>query len=430
MRSRWLFFHYFTVLSIPGRFIPLFYTAHSLTPLQVGYLIAIPSLVSIFSTPFMCNLADRTHREHVTAISYLFSLIIFLLQALAYPPLHILPAQSRFPFLIILRVAFGVFGPPLYALVSAIALAQLRRTHGQKGHENFGTERLWGAVSWALFSFLLGIVLDLPFSNMYIVYLAQLCAGVVFVVSVLVFVRTEQAQRNNIPHHSRRHLLQHSEPGQHGQDFSYHSVDVDDMPPSLSPSAALSHVFGRQPLLNLLFLILLFLLSAAMSLVERLLFLFMRHDLHATYFVCGLSVAITVMFEIPLFAITPALLRSLGAPKLLVLGCAAYIVRAYAYTVVPNAWAILLFEPLHGVTFAAAHTAAVAFVAERVPDSLAATGQALMDVLQEVGYAGGTAVGGYVLEVYGPKILYRGAAVCLLLAAIAFYGAEILLRSA
>lgn len=82
-----------------------------------------------------------------------------------------------------------------------------------------------------------------------------------------------------------------------------------------------------------------------------------------------------------------------------------------------NGWYLLLLEPLHGLTYAAA---AVAYVAERTPAELEATGQAALDVVQAMACAVGTAVGGVVMQHFGSRALYRGSAVVVLSATVAF----------
>lgn len=431
MHSRFLFFFLFCFYAVPGRFTPIFFFAHFLSPAQLGFIIAVPKIVSLVSIPIICNVGDRTRREHITTVSHVVGLVFFELQALAFPAFNLIKGSFRFPLLVTLSVGYGFFGSATYPLVYAIAVSQLRHLHGNEAGPLFiGLERLWGAISWAIVSLLLGLTLDLKYTNMSVVYIGKLFFGIVFAISVMLFSYERDKLRSSHQHGGEKETLA---PGQlseveHGSyesqstsNYSTFNASPDEqISSSMSPISALSEILSRDLLTCIMFLNLLFWISAGMSLVESLLFLFLQQDLHASNFVCGLSVVITVIFEVPLFAVTPILLRRFGAPGLAILGCVCYIVRAFAYTLVPNAWALLLFEPLHGVTYAAVSTAAVAFIAERIPQRLEATGQAILSNTNAFGAAFGTAVGGYVIQRFGSKALYRGAGVIVLSATIAY----------
>eukprot|EP00177_Eucheuma_denticulatum_P002686 GFKZ01004826.1.p1 GENE.GFKZ01004826.1~~GFKZ01004826.1.p1 ORF type:complete len:471 (+),score=33.52 GFKZ01004826.1:182-1594(+) len=431
MRSRYLFFFLFCFFAVPGRFTPIFLSAHSLTPAQLGFIIAVPKLVSLVSIPFICNVADRTHSEHVTVASHVVGLVFFQLQALAFPAFNLIHPSFRFSLLLVLSIGFGFFGSATYPLVYAIAVSQLRFEHGNDAGPLFiGLERLWGAISWAIASLLLGLALDLRTTNMSIVYMGKFIFGILFAISVMLFSQERDKQASSPQDGGNLETLVSGELSETEHDCletpSNSSYATFNAPPdeqnsqSMSPFSALSEIFSKDLLPTVMFLNLLFWVSAGMSLVESLLFIFLQQDLRASNLVCGLSVVITVIFEVPLFAVTPFLLRRFGAPGLAIFGCLCYIVRAFAYTLVPNAWALLLFEPLHGVTYAAVSTAAVAFIAERVPQRLEATGQAVLSNTKAFAAAFGTAAGGYVIERFGSKVLYRGAGIVVLSATVAY----------
>ena len=168
-------------------------------------------------------------------------------------------------------------------------------------------------------------------------------------------------------------------------------------------------------------------LTAGTSIVENLLFLFFAESLGATATLCGLSVVVTVVFEIPIFARAGDLLDRCGAARLLCVACAAYAVRVVGYTAVPNPWFVLCLEPLHGVTYSCLKTAATHFVAVATPRAgphrgLDATAQNLMGAITGLfGSLLGTSVGGYVQDQRGPHVLYRGAG-ALVLVSVAVFG--------
>ncbi|CAE7771186.1 MFSD6 [Symbiodinium sp. KB8] len=104
-------------------------------------------------------------------------------------------------------------------------------------------------------------------------------------------------------------------------------------------------------------------LGAGFSMVEGMLFLLLQ-QLQASTFLCGLSVMVTVIFELPIFAYASSLLRRFGTTKLILLAQLAWVIRAVLYSRMSAAWAVLLVEPLHGVTFALAWVGAIDHVAK------------------------------------------------------------------
>ena len=149
-------------------------------------------------------------------------------------------------------------------------------------------------------------------------------------------------------------------------------------------------------------------LSSGTSVVESLVFLFFEF-LGGSNTMCGITVALTVMIEIPIFHVAPWLLHKVGAGMLLQIASASYIVRVVGYTLIPKGHMalVLLLEPLHGVTYACAKTSSVDFVAQLVPKGCEASGQGLLGLFQGIGSVAGLFFGGMLEEQLGPRIMYR-----------------------
>lgn len=147
-----------------------------------------------------------------------------------------------------------------------------------------------------------------------------------------------------------------------------------------------------------------------MTIVENMIFLLFE-DLGASYFLMGLSVVVTVVFEIPLFRRSGEFLDRFGAAGLLSIAGLCYSGRVIGYTLVPGGWWVLLFEPMHGVTIACFSTASVDFVSSITPDEFAATGQAFLNLIRSgVGATLGTGVGGAIISRFGESACYRTSA--------------------
>jgi len=105
----------------------------------------------------------------------------------------------------------------------------------------------------------------------------------------------------------------------------------------------------------LLFLTEVVVMGAAMATVERLLFLYLVNDLKSSTALCGWTVGVNVLFELPIFAYPEPLLRTLGGRDgmfLIAMACFAFRVWGYTLLAPGTEWYVLPLEALHGVTFA------------------------------------------------------------------------------
>ena len=58
----------------------------------------------------------------------------------------------------------------------------------------------------------------------------------------------------------------------------------------------------------------------------------------ANNFLCGITVVVTVVFEIPIFNHSDWILKHINVHVLVVIGAIAYIVRVVCYTLFKNPW--------------------------------------------------------------------------------------------
>lgn len=165
-----------------------------------------------------------------------------------------------------------------------------------------------------------------------------------------------------------------------------------------------------------------FSLNMGTSVVENLIFLYFE-SLGGTNAICGLTVVVTVLFEIPIFHYAPQLLAYFGAENMQMIACVAYITRVVGYTYVPKGRMILvlLFEPMHGVTYACTKTATVEFAARISPNGFEASSQGLLSMILGMGSVLGVSLGGWIEKSFGPKVLYRLYAGIVTVGLLVFY---------
>lgn len=157
------------------------------------------------------------------------------------------------------------------------------------------------------------------------------------------------------------------------------------------------------------------------TLVENLIFLFFEY-LGGSNTICGLTVTVTVIFEIPIFHYAPLILREIGPEMMQQIACLAYVTRVFGYSVIPKnhmAW-ILCLEPLHGVTYAFSQTSGVEYFARFMPSGYEARGQGIMSIFRGLGSFVGLSIGGQTEQTLGPRTMYREFAVAISFALIQF----------
>lgn len=417
-KGKWLYFCLFAWFASQGRFTAIFLEDRGLSQTEIGSLLSIRNVIGIVATPIVSYLADyfvlrgnRYGREGFVLILSLLSTFVFCLHAVP----ELTGKKCSFVYFVIIRLFYAVFMSPIYSLVGGIVLKNISDLRIDK--EAFGQDRLFGAISWAVVSVILGITMDI-YKSSSVMYLFAVATQILLVVCLCALTggpadigsdveMTSRCAGDNNDAYIRDDITKR--PSTH----IYADDEEKKMDTGTSGVIEVLHVlysFFDSPE-KAMFTILYVILTMGTSIVENLVFLFFRDSLDSSYTTCGVSVAVTVLFEIPIFQYSKSLLRMFGRRGLLVIACAAYIVRVVGYTVAPSAWWVLLLEPMHGVTFGCACTASVDFAATMAPTNLDATSQAVLGSLSGMGGLVGTTLGAFVEDKYGPHMLYRGAAV-------------------
>lgn len=374
-RTRWLYFWLYAWLQCMGRFMSLYYLNEGLTEDKIGVIFAVGSVSSVVVGMLTGFVADRLTTKY-GAIARLICFVgcvsvsstAFMLQVWPWP------GVPKFWQLLICRIGVDC-RVPANSVLDAITVNSLA------DRTMYGNERLYGAVSWAVVGVILGYLHD-RFGPR-IVHLCLPVATLLLVATACIVGRPPDKVLTIESSGGSRSKLQ------------------------LGP---LLRSYGSSAT-KITFFIFAVCLGVGMTFVENLLFLYFR-ELNASFFVCGLSIAITVIFEVPLFTKSKQLLEFFGARGLLAIAGLAYSTRAVGYTLVPDGAWVLFFEPLHGVTYAAWQTASVEMMATLTPPELMATGQTFLVCVRGVfGVTMANVGGGFVIAEFGESTLYRSASV-------------------
>ena len=153
-------------------------------------------------------------------------------------------------------------------------------------------------------------------------------------------------------------------------------------------------------------------MGAGMGTVERLLFLYLVNDLNASTLLCGVTVGVTVLFELPIFWYAQHFLSVFGHDGMLIISMICFVVRVWGYTLLmpSTRWFILPLEGLHGITFACFWVTSTD-VAKSLICQVKGWNTAIPSIVQTlyacIGAGLGSIIGGWAMHHYGSKEMYR-----------------------
>jgi len=475
-RPRLIYFSTFCWISIcGGRFLaPFLEQACGLSSTWIGVALAVQQVVSTATGPLGGTLADAQQRNEnacansggigpsvatatnrgrakAIAVGIIVGTVITLLHAVPVGALLTTNATFATVWHIGLRIGYALSSSLIFPVLDGMTVDFLKTNfcgsannngdnpiageNTEKSEDDYGKERLYGAVSWAATNLALSPLLDT--FGFAVVYPFTVLSCIAVLISLHLHVSDSSVSFSKSP---RYQVLEKRSSDIILPDDNIEMLGVsDDYSPNDKSVASATksstekadqeqchseerpHLYSTLDLLRVLvsssrcgvsFLFCLFCLSSGTILVEFLVFLFFEF-LGGSYQMMGWTVVLTVLFEIPIFHIAPLLLRKFGGSGLLLLACLCYTTRVVGYSLVPEGHAmyILLLEPLHGITYACGQTAMVDFVVNaNLPQGYEASGQGLVQLFKGSGSTIGLLLGGWAEDSVGPRVLYRVAA--------------------
>ncbi|KAG7357046.1 major facilitator superfamily MFS_1 protein [Nitzschia inconspicua] len=429
-RPRLLYTTVFVWISITGgRFLASFLEQEaSLSPAAIGAVLAIQDATSVIASSFAGVFADWMERRYpkrgrrwVLGMGSCLGSTCFGLHACN----RLFPSIGFFatlPWFIVLRIFFSISTCLVFPVVDGMCLDFLKR-HATP--EEYGKERLFGAISWAITHLLMGPILD-KYNNFGIFYFFGIAAALAMLITIQVY----DGDANNL--HQYHHQFKRRTSNLVLPDDEEIS---DNAAAPITPSKVTSQgdknirflsffaIFGSS-CFSVTFLIARVTLASGQAVVDKMIFLFFEY-LGSSFTLMSLTVLLTVVFEIPIFHVAPAILERIGSSGMLLLASFSYITRVVGYTLVPAGKTplVLLFEPLHGVTYACSQSAGVDFASKLIPEpGMEASSQGFLQFFVGAGSAVGLLFGGFLEETYGPKQMYRVSSIVVLMGSLMFLG--------
>ena len=359
---------YFAVVGVAAPYWPVWLEAQGMGPGEIGVLLSAALWLKVFANPLIAQAADkrRSRRGFMVALSVL-ALLGYIGFALF----------SGFWWYFLLALFVGVAFSATLPLGESLGLAQVyvRRL-------DYGRLRLWGSITFIATSVGIGHLLADGSENLILWAILALLASVV-VAAAFMPTATAQAER---------------------------------------PAAGTIRILLAKPVF-LLFIATTSLIQASHSVLYGFATLHWRAIGIADDLI-GWLWAEGVVAEILLFSISNRIIARLGVSNLLLLAAAGALIRWLLMGVSVDFSLLVVAQFLHGLTFGAAHLAAMHFIARAIEPEMTATAQSLNAAL-----AGGVG-SGLALMLAGWLYGHHGGQAFFAMALIAFAAcvAALLLR--
>jgi PPP family 3-phenylpropionic acid transporter len=354
MRKIWPFslsFLFFAGVAFVMPFMVLYYQSLGFSGAQIGILVGLFPLITLFSSPFWTGLADSTHRHR-------FFLSIALLVGAGATA--VLPFLHAFLPVLVMGVVFSVFSSPISAFADSATMFMLA---GQK--EMYGRIRVGGTIGFGMAALLAGFIVQ-----NYGLKFAFWGGGLIYLLALLV-----------------------------SQKLAYDPAT----------GAAVSRL-GAFALLKKrrwrFFLSLALAGGLASSVTNNYLFSYMK-GLGANEGVMGLALTIGVLSEIPIFFFGNWLLNRFKSRQLLNMALIVTGIRLLALSLSTSPALVILTQLLNGAGFSTLWMAGVSYADENAPAGMSASTQGLFGAaVYGFGAAIGGFAGGLLLENLGGRGMY------------------------
>lgn len=369
--------------------------------------------------------------------------------------------MKTFQSQLLVVAALSIFRAPIGPQVDSVVMAAL------EDKTTYGTMRLWGAVSFGIFSLIGGVLTqaptggssstkDGPFMILFFAY------GFCFVVAgfLILWIVSEDLHRRAVKaklkqqRKAQRALLEMSPlseapspspqsvydmehqllpgpdhasvadliiveassdllrtPGRPIEPVRERSATVDSVGSDgagkeVNVAAALRQVVRNNPAV-LLFALVVFLSGVGAGAIDSYLFIYLK-ELGGTGLLMGLARFLTCVAEVPMFQIAGPLQKKYGTWPMIVLTQLAFVVRFVYYTLLVEPWSVLPCELLNGITFAVTWNVSCTYANEISPKDCQSIMQSILEGLHfGIGYGIGSLLGGFGYQYFGAVRLFQ-----------------------
>lgn len=358
-----LLFCFHAANTIIVSFLPLFLQYKGLSGKEIGWVLAIGPLASIFSQPFWGYMSDKYRTVKRMLLICLFGL---LLSSTIFFQMDTLTS------FLLMGIVFYFFTSPIGALGDSLAQ---RRADALK--ISFGSIRMWGSIGFAISSLVIGKFLS-DFGVQYILVPYLICgAAALLVCFTLTDIKVSTA-----------------------------TVELSDI----------KRLLRNRPFFIFLFFIMFLTITHRAN--DSFIGIYIA-QLGGGEALIGLSWFVGVASEALVFALAGYWFRKYRTLVFIIAAGLIYSIRWFAYSFIDDPFFIVALQGLHGLTFGVFYLSAFQYVTQLIPKVLQSTGH-LVFVSVFFGFSGiiGSLLGGALIDSAGGGVLYFSMGAIALLGSI------------
>lgn len=360
-----LLFSFHATNTIILSFLPLYLKYKGLNGTEIGWVLAVGPLASIFSQPFWGYMSDKYKTIKkillLCVVGLLISSIIF------FQMNHIIAILT-------VGAIFYFFTTPIGALGDSMA-----QRRADELAVSFGTIRMWGSIGFATSALIVGEVLN-RIGVQYMIW-PYLLFGTIALFVVL---------------------------------------KLDDVEGTADPVklADVYQLIQNKP--YIIFLCLMVFITITHRANDSFIGLYLT-QLGGHEGLVGIGWFIGVASEALVFAIAGLWFRKFHPLIFIIISGVIYSSRWFIYAMVDSPYTILAFQVLHGITFGMFYLSALDYVTRLIPISLQATGHLVFySVFFGVSGIIGSLIGGGLIDAYGGGTLYTVMGVLSIIGTVSF----------
>jgi MFS family permease len=417
---------FFLAQAFSSPWMAVFWINNGLSPLDIAWLNAAQPVVSLVAAPGMGYLADRTgHHKLIQLVGW----ILYSCSIVA------LPYVTSFWPLLLLCCFRALTSASMIPLVNHSVIDLL----GPSGKEQFGQQRMYGAVTWGLGSPLAGLVIVTPtlgfeaacWMSVGLQVPAMACAQWLFhAAKAAVQARGEEATLSEqvgaelVPVAASQTSSSEdaASVGRGGPTKLTGSSGVEGQDSDAKRDerccSEIRLVLTKPE--ALLFFFATLVMGSTFAFITIYLFIFLQ-ELGANEILMGLCLTFTCISEVPIMFLSGYFIRCCGVRVMYSMVMACYIVRLLIYSVLEDPWLVLPVELIHGITFGVMYTAGTQYAAMLGEEyGVGATMQGLFNGVWQFGGSIGALLGGAFYQLTGPRTAFLIFA-CIMLITLVLY---------
>ena len=346
----------FIVYLISGFFDPfiaayLYY--RSFNGIQIGILLGTMPLTTLIFQPIWSYLSDILQRRR------LLLLIACIGSGLSFV---ILGLSNSFAMVFLSGLIMIFFRSPIVAITNAITLDYLEK---ESSIQEFSLIRLWGSISFAISSYILGSFLLEDHFDVFPWVLMVLF----FVQAVMSFMLPKEVKAVRFSGLKGVRLAENNKP-------------------------------------LMLFLLAIVFISSTISISMNYQTIYLQSLDTATWLI-GLLIGMQAFFEVPFMLIAPAVLKRISMEKLLLIGASLLPIRWVMYILIKDPVWVIPTQILSSISTVCLIVVGVAFIDTKIPPQWRATGQGIYaTAMFSIGAALGQYTAGSIFQAFNIRAVW------------------------